>query len=191
MRTLFTPLQLNSLVQHYSEPFRVYHNLEHITVLFQLASAHGVRLTTAQQIAIWYHDAIYFASNSIENELRSAELMKDTLSQNSWISESTIDRAYNIILATKGHQSDDHETQTVLDLDLAGLGFDFDTYLFASHKVRAEFNHLSEEQWIKGRQVFLKSMLARDHIYYTPWGRDYYEKSARRNIEAELKMLTA
>src|SRR5574343_304672 len=124
MRTLLTPIQLHTVIEQYNQPFRVYHNLEHITILFQLAAAHGVRLSIPQQIAIWYHDAIYVASSMVENEVRSVEFMRDQLASNCWISNAIVDRAANIILATKRHISDDNETQVVLDLDLAGLGFD-------------------------------------------------------------------
>lgn len=185
MRTLFTPAQRVDLVRRYSEPFRVYHNLEHITVIFQLAAAHGVKLSIPQQIAIWFHDAVYFAGSSA-NEQASAELMKRVCLENSWIAKSWIDRAYSIILSTKNHQSADNETQTVIDLDLAGLGFDPETYYAAASQVRVEYSHFTELQWLKSRSFFLKELLNREHIFNTPWGRDFYEQKARRNMQTEL-----
>ena len=189
MRTALTPLQRHELVQRYNEPFRVYHNLEHITILFQLAAAHGLRLSIPQQLAIWYHDAIYFPNGGVENEQRSAELLRSHMESNCWISKALVDRAYKMILATKRHLSDDNETQVVLDLDLAGLGFDSESYYSAACKVRVEYNHLPDEVWNTNRAIFLKGMLDREYIFYTSWGRDFYEKQARRNMQAELNQL--
>lgn len=189
MRTILTPRQLSRLTDLYTEPFRVYHNLEHITILFQLASAHGVRLSVPQQLAIWYHDAIYIPMAGAESELKSANFMKSELQANCWLSNNLVERAYNMIIATKTHRSYDHETQIVLDLDLAGLGFDSETYYSNVCKIRTEYSHLSDDVWRSNRIIFLKNMLGRDHIFYTAWGRDYYEKTARRNMQTELDQL--
>lgn len=189
MKTILTLQQRAKLVKKYAEPHRHYHTLEHIATLFQLASAHGIKLSIPQQLAIWYHDAIYNI-NSTNNEQLSAEFFLSESSSNCWLSKTISDRTVNIILATKTHFSDIHEVQTVLDLDLAGLGFDWETYIgVAKDQVRLEYTYLNDNIWNINRKLFLRNMLKRNYIYYTPWARDSYERQARLNIERELKEL--
>lgn len=189
MRTILTSIQRDKLVSRYNEPHRFYHNLEHITVLFQLASAHGVRLSIPQQLAIWYHDAIY-EPGSVENEIKSAELLRTDCQSNCWLSEAIMYRAYDMVMATKRHLSSDNETQIILDLDLAGLGFDRASYEAATIKIHKEFEFRTGEPIPKDKRIlFLESLLSREYIFYTSWGRDFYERSARRNIQNEINDL--
>lgn len=182
MRPFLRPEHRNDLIDRYSESHRHYHNLEHITILFNLASAHGLRLTIPQQMAIWYHDCVYDPKRK-DNETQSCEVL---LKHHDTDPHGFLNRAICIIMDTKTHTSNDHESQTVLDLDLAGLGFDYETYQYTTSLIRKEYEHLSNEEWLAGRKLFLNNLLSRDHIFYTPWARDFYETKARRNIEREL-----
>jgi predicted metal-dependent HD superfamily phosphohydrolase len=189
MKTILTPSQRDNLVNQYNEPHRFYHNLEHITVLFQLASAHGVRLSIPQQLAIWYHDAIY-EPGSVENEIKSAELLRTDCQSNCWLSQSIVYRAYDMVMATKRHLSSDNETQIILDLDLASLGFDRNSYEDSTVKIQKEFEFRTGSPIPKEKRIlFLESLLSREYIFFTSWGRDFYERSARRNIQNELDIL--
>jgi predicted metal-dependent HD superfamily phosphohydrolase len=189
MKTLLNLAQCQDLVQRYSEPHRKYHKLEHIAIIFQLATAHGIKLSIPQQLAIWYHDAIYCVTTSLENEIRSAELMKQAIKPNCncWLSDQIVERASNIIIATKWHRSEDNETQVVLDLDLAMLGFDWDDYAFATDQIRQEYGERfnDDREWAKQRLIFVQRMLNRNKIYYTSWARDCYEEKAQQNLLKE------
>lgn len=190
MRTLLTPQQFNNLVARYSEPHRHYHTLAHITVMFQLAAGHGVRLSIPQQLAIWFHDAVYDPMDPGLNEIKSASLLNSICNENCWLSSAIVERAKSIVMATDGHLSDDHEAQTVIDLDLAGLGFDWATYKMSADNIAKEYCHMTSDRLIEGRRAFIEGMLGRPFIFYTPWGRDFYEHKARKNLETELKILT-
>ena len=186
MRPFLRPEHRENLTIRYTESHRHYHNLEHITILFNLASAHGIRLSIPQQLAIWYHDCVY-DPKSKNNEENSCQILLDHHENEPINNHGYLSRAINIIMDTKTHTSNDHESQTVLDLDLAGLGFDFESYQYATKQIRQEYQHLTYEEWVTGRKIFLNNLLSRKYIFHTPWARDFYETKARRNIERELK----
>lgn len=179
---------MNVVVARYNEPHRRYHNLFHITNLFQLAAAKGIPLSRAQQLAIWFHDVVYDPQETMNNEQRSAQLMNDLLKDH--LPDSILRRATNMILATKRHVSDDHETQIVLDLDLAGLGADHETYFYNKQQIREEYSYLSDESWINGRKIFITNMLNRKFIFETHWGRESFEDNARKNLMTDLQSLS-
>lgn len=185
--SLLSFAQKADLITRYSEPHRKYHNLAHITTLFELATTHQVALSPAQQLAIWYHDAIYSPLNSSDNEALSAQLLINHFqSHNSYQVRIAAQKAKEIILSTKLHESTDNETQVVLDLDLAGLGFEWDYYSMSAELIRDEYSYLSEEVFLSERRLFLQKMLRRPFIFYTNWGRQEYERQAQSNMEAEL-----
>lgn len=185
MKTLLTPETRQLLLKSYSEPHRHYHTLEHLIALFQLSSSIGVRLSTPQIMAIWYHDSIY-DPKSKTNEEDSCQLLIEHQMLLKTISSNELGRAIGIIMDTKGHTSDNHESQTVLDLDLTGLGSDWKTYSYTIELIRKEYEHLSDDNWIAGRKLFLQSILTRNYIFNTHWGRDIYEEKAQMNISKEL-----
>jgi predicted metal-dependent HD superfamily phosphohydrolase len=182
--------QKAELIGRYSEPNRKYHNLAHITTLFELATTHSLALSKAQQLAIWYHDSIYDIVNYSSNELASSQLLlKHFQGHHSYECRTAAYKAKDIILSTRHHESDDNETQVVLDLDLAGLGFEWDYYSKSADLIRDEFSCMSEEAFLSGRRLFIQKMLKRVFIFYTAWGRLHYEDQARANMEQELKKI--
>lgn len=183
MRITLRPEHRQELVKRYSEPHRHYHNLEHISMLFAAASGHGIRLSTPQMLAIFYHDAVYDPTRK-DNEEKSNELFLEHHA-GTLIKDYTI-RVSNMIFDTKFHRSDDHESQVILDLDLCGFGYDYSTFQYTTSLVRKEYSHLSDDVWLANRKLFLESLLNRKYIFNTHWGRDFYEIKARRNIEREL-----
>lgn len=188
MKTILRPEHRDELKQLYSQKNRHYHDLEHIAILFQLASAHGVRLSIPQQLAIWYHDCIYDATRN-DNEQLSCALLVKHHEDNVALNRGYVNRAINIIMDTKTHVGSDYESLAVIDLDLVGLGFDTASYKYATQQIRKEYMHLSDSEWRLGRIAFLNNLLKGEYIFYTNWARDFYEKQARRNIEQELATL--
>lgn len=186
MRLPIKPEHRIELNMRYNENHRAYHTMEHIALLFNLAAAHGIRLSVCQQLAIWYHDAIYDPTMK-DNEEQSNNLF--LRHHTGTLLPQYVNRVSNIILDTKTHIATNEESHDVLDLDLAGFGFDFDSYNFATQQIRKEYAHLPNEVWIANRKLFLTSLLNRDYIFHTHWAKDFYEIKARRNIEKDLKSL--
>lgn len=78
----------------------------------------------------------------------------------------------------------------MLDLDLAILGSSPEAYSAYVKNVKAEYTHyISEEVFDAGRAQFLRNFLMRDTLFFTPWGKDKFEKQARVNLESELAIL--
>lgn len=173
------------LIEQYSYSHRSYHDLSHITSMFEVATMHGLTLTDIQRLAIWYHDVVYFPTKK-NNELASVDYFR---LMNNDLANHIKEKVTTMILASALHKSNDEETQIFLDLDLHILGDDLDTYLDASTKIREEYHHLSNERWKIGRSRFLKEMLSRSFIFNTRLFRDCYEDQARFNITYEMNNL--
>lgn len=186
MRLPLKPEHRQQLSTLYNENHRAYHTMEHLAIMFNLASAHGLKLSVPQQIAIFYHDAIYDPTRK-DNEEQSNNLF--LRHHTGTLLPQYVERVSSIILDTKTHIASSYESCDVLDLDLAGFGFDFESYNYATQQVRLEYQHLSDEVWKANRILFLTSLLDRPHIFNTHWARDFYEIKARKNIEKDLKSL--
>jgi predicted metal-dependent HD superfamily phosphohydrolase len=55
--------------------------------------------------------------------------------------------------------------------------------------VRAEYRHVTDDEWRIGRAAVLEGFLERPAIYSTPTARDRWETRARANLTAELASL--
>ncbi len=94
------------------------------------------------------------------------------------------------IRATKDHHPDlasgNPASRLLIDADLFELGTD--RYAENGIDVRAEFAHVPEALWVRGRKKFLHTYLNRDKLFNTP-GQYELELKARDNMEAELVSL--
>ena len=57
-------------------------------------------------------------------------------------------------------------------------------------KVRAEYGHVSDDDFRAGRARVIESLLAAPALYRTPDGRRLWEDAARRNLSSELGTLS-
>src|SRR5215468_8669285 len=97
----------NSLVEHYSEKDRAYHNLSHIQSLLSLSESLSDKIQNrdALYFAVWFHDVIYDTKRS-DNEEKSAEFAAEALASLG-VPEQTNAIVQEMILATKHHRADD------------------------------------------------------------------------------------
>lgn len=195
---------LQDIFNRYTEPHRVYHNLEHISrMLLDAFDINENKLTKEQFFAILYHDAVY-NPNSDTNEEDSAIAFKQIYSQLEPYGEGTeteknlyydmkqhcISNVTYLILKTKYHtksQSVNEDSVVVLDSDLIGLADSYTNYLSTVDKIKKESN-LSDAQWKVLRIEFLKKMLTKNKIFYHKHGK-YFEAKARENMLNELMTL--
>lgn len=217
----FIALCLPTLVPLYSAPKRYYHNLDHINFcLGQLEWACGQKELKgasykAVETAIWFHDAIYnpYAQLVSKNysEVESADLfdrMVDQLDAGNkflWLNR-TANLIARLISITANHlgnplmwwdkdEDEDEElaAQLMLDIDLASLGIDYDSFSYNTNQVCKEYRtndvEYSEQhcQVIYGNAEFLKRLLAKPRIYYTQTFFDRYEQKARENLTQRIK----
>ncbi len=175
---------LLELTRRYSEPHRSYHNLPHVAKMLQSGAPLG--LSEEQVMAIWFHDAVYQPGSAF-NEKESAELAVECLGDAGWPRER-MDVVSQIILDTKSHTPTLDESRLVIDLDLETLAGSWAEYQGFGRRVRAEFSHVSEEEWAMGRGAWLSHMLAKEQLFWTEWGQPL-EIEARANLTRDLERL--
>lgn len=166
------------LTRLYLEPHRHYHSLEHIAHM--LHAGRDFPLDDVQTMAVWFHDAIY-DPRSKRNEEDSAELAGRMLRANGW-AETDVQRVERIVLDTKLHQPTVDGAAAVLDLDLMSLALPWPEFARNTERIRAEFSHVPEADFRAGRSNFFRGMLARERLFFTPFGQRL-EPLARANLQ--------
>jgi predicted metal-dependent HD superfamily phosphohydrolase len=179
------------LVTAYTKPDRHYHNLNHIHYFLAMLERFDDLLQDPISItlAAWFHDFIYDPQAS-DNEWQSAKAARKLLI-NIGVSNESIVRVPQLIVATQGHQVDpsDRDGCIFLDADLAILGTDPVRYQAYVRSIRHEYDWLSDSAYQTGRIQVLESFLQRDRLYYTDLLFNELESIARSNIQQEIGFL--
>ena len=176
----------SSLVSAYSSPNRYYHTLKHIHQIINTIDTLQVYTQDlpSVKLAAWFHDIVY-DTHAQDNEEKSADYAAKIL-ENLAIPVNNINTVHQLILNTKYHQSDDVNSQVLLDADLAILAAKPGEYQEYSQAIRQEYAWVSELEYITGRRQVLERFLQRERIYFTPLMFDSAEQSARCNLETEI-----
>jgi predicted metal-dependent HD superfamily phosphohydrolase len=171
------------IMQHYAEPHRHYHTLQHLEECLDLLSA--IQLLNQDraeiEIALWFHDAVYEPRRH-DNEVQSAKWAANVM-QSLGLEADVSLKIQALILATRHDvivQS--LSAQILVDVDLAILGAStarFDEY---ERQVRQEYEWVPEEDFHNARRHILNQFLARPWIYSTKYFQDRLEDSARANL---------
>jgi len=177
---------LLELTRRYTEPQRHYHGLPHIA--WMLDEARQVALSDEQVLAIWFHDAVYDPL-ARDNEEQSAALAVERLRAFGH-PEDSVRRVERIVLDTKTHIPSDAASALVIDLDLASLALPRAAFERNGAKIRAEYEAFDDLTFSAGRKAFMEAFLARERIYWTPWGAPL-EAAARENLRLDLALLDA
>jgi predicted metal-dependent HD superfamily phosphohydrolase len=179
------------IVALYSPSDRYYHNLDHIAAVLatvmELGSAAVNRRTLT--LAAWLHDVVY-DPRAGDNEERSADYARDLLGRLG-VAAPLIDETARLILLTKTHQSEPHDTDggILLDADLAILGTNAAAYDVYAAAIRREYAWVPEGQWRTGQARVLESFLQRPRIFTTATLFERAEVHARQNLRRERDKL--
>lgn len=187
---LLTQTLWQEIMVRYSEEWRIYHNLEHIGSLMEQATAFHFAFMEPESVmmAIFYHDIIY-APDGKNNESQSAALAGFRLGEMDFPAY-IIDHCAQHILATRDHlPSMNHDTNYMIDFDLAILGQQPEQYAWYTVKLRQEYQVIPDELFYEERKNILMGFLQRDRIYATDEYYQRYETQARANMERELDQL--
>ncbi|MDH6252951.1 putative metal-dependent HD superfamily phosphohydrolase [Chryseobacterium sp. H1D6B] len=174
----------------YTGKGRYYHNLEHLNNMFSELEAVKNQISDFNSLSfsIFYHDVIYDASSK-SNEEKSSDFAQVRL-QKLAIDTHSIEKVCNQILATKAHQkSNDHDTNYLLDTDLAVLGYGSHIYSAYTQNIRKEYSIYPDFLYKLGRKKVLQHFLAAESIFKTDYFKEKYEKQARENIRMEINLL--
>ena len=174
---------------HYMEPHRRYHTPVHIAHCLKqldLSKAH-MDNPDAVEMAIWFHDVIYDAK-ATDNEQQSADyfvrLCGDELSPDF---KSTVNQLIMVTIHRKHPVINDEKF--IVDIDLSSFGLPWERMFKDSEGVRNEFSHMSDEEFYPAQKIFLDSLLARKTFCFTEFFRERHEQMARDNIRRYLESL--
>ncbi len=182
-------VEFDAIAERYAEPHRAYHNLRHISAMFDLLAERPftVERPALLTLAIWYHDAVYDPRAS-NNEEASAALFSEFADRNS-LPRETVEWVCALIVATKHHSPDTNDQSVLVDLDIAILGAsaaEFDAYDSA---IRREYSHVPDVAYRDGRIRVLRSFLDRPQIFNTSVMQSF-EQPARANIARATERLS-
>ncbi len=189
---LFLDYHWEEVKGFYTEEKRYYHNLNHISHMLHFAENDQADLVDYDilQFAIWYHDIVYKATKS-NNEEKSAEFAQKQL-KTLQIDPKRVEICEKLIISTKKHEilnTQNQDNAYLLDWDLAILGTAWETYEAYTQKIRKEYAMFPNFMYKKGRKKVLQHFLERPQIYYTEKYHDLWEANARKNIQKELTLL--
>ena len=180
------------LLDRWAEPHRRYHTTQHlreVLAALDLLSA-GADVPVAVRCAAYWHDAVYDPT-AADNERRSAALASAALGRVG-LAPQVIREVSRLILLTTSHAPapDDEPGALLCDADLAVLAATAERYNAYAAGVRAEYAHLSDEAFRRGRAAVLAALLDRPQLFSTVEGRRRWESVARNNLHGELDQLT-
>lgn len=180
----------NEIAHNYNSAHRHYHTLTHLDNLLQdlFPFKNTFNNWDVVVFAIAYHDIVYDVKRN-DNELQSAEVARERLRQTS-LSEKSIQRCVDMIMATKTHAVIDEETNLFTDADLSILGADEPTYKVYATQIRKEFSIYPDTVYNSGRRNVLQHFLNMPRIFKSKAFYEKYEVNARRNLEQEFTRLT-
>ena len=178
------------LVAAYSGKKRHYHNLKHIEMMYSEFDRSNDLISDRDsfQFAIIYHDIIYNVTKN-DNEEKSGQLACERLIDMGY-PKNKIQVVQKMIQATKSHNiADNADTNLLVDIDMAVLGYDWEIYKLYAQNVRKEYSIYPDFMYKKGRREVLRYFLNMDKIYKTEKYQDLYETKARTNIQQEMNEL--
>jgi predicted metal-dependent HD superfamily phosphohydrolase len=180
------------VIEKYSEKHRAYHNLSHIKALLSQAEIYKEKFEDFEsiQLSIWFHDVIY-NPKKFDNESESAKIATEFLSK-LCVPKDKIEKIGAMISATAKHNSNglNSDGKLFLDLDLAILGQNRETYQNYSKAIRKEYSFVPWFFYKRSRRKILERFLEREILYFTKEIHKTYETQARLNLSNEIKELS-
>ena len=181
----------DALLAAYADPSRGYHDTRHLTEVLsrlgELADNGTPFDRTPVLLAAWFHDAVYDGERDAEE--RSATWAEDALPGHA--DPTLVTETARLVRLTETHRpaDDDANGCALSDADLGILAAPAGRYAEYLDAVRAEYSHLPDEVFTKGRRDVMTDLLAKPHLFHTAYGRAAWEDAARANVEAELARL--
>ena len=172
---------LLELTRRHLEPHRHYHTLERIAAM--LHEGRRFPLDQEQTLAIWFHDAL-LDPTSDQNHRRSARLAASRL-VDAGFEHDAVDRICRMVLDLRGSAPSSPQAAPVVDLDQMALAVPWPLFEHNTLLLRAEHDHLSDEQFMRQRLGWYERLLAREQLFFTAWGRTL-EAAARHNMQRAL-----
>lgn len=155
-----------------------YHNIDHITAMYQYLHDTNEPYNEALDWAILYHDVVY--DGHPDKEERSAKYFAEQALRS--MSTHFVSQVEELIMATKLHIVEKPHWSPIIRADLHALT-DLETARTNAELIKAESMKLygcSEEEWAKGTVDLIQGLCKRVH--------DNAEKHDRRHRNFHLKV---
>lgn len=172
------------LVEAYSTG-RGYHDLQHLTDVLDRIAELGGADNRELVLAAWFHDAVYDGAR--DDEERSAALAAASLAG----SGVDVDEVVRLVLVTVSHApaEGDLAGEMLSDADLGILAAPPARYAAYVSGVRADYEHLSDEEFRAGRLAVLSDLAERPELFRTAHARAHWDGAARANLAEEIAAL--
>ncbi len=142
------------LVARQDDPPRRYHTTRHLVEVLaevdRLTALTGVIAPPSLVLAVLFHDVVYDPTRD-DNERRSAGLARAVLG--GWVEAGVVDEVVRLVELTSDHAAapDDRPGALLVDADLWILSAPAPRYDRYLADVRAEYAHVSDHDWRRGR----------------------------------------
>ena len=179
----------DALLAAYADASRAYHDTRHLTeVLDRLDELGGIATELPVVLAAWFHDGVYDGEPGAEE--RSALWAEESLAAIG-LEPVLVAEVARLVRLTEHHRpaDDDPHGAALSDADLAILAAPLARYAEYTALVRSEYAHVPDDLFHRGRAAILRDLLAKPHLFHTPYARTHWEAPARANVEAELATL--
>ncbi len=182
----------DELIARWNEPHRRYHDevhLEDVLLALDHLAVRGERVAPTTLLAAWFHDAIYQGTATDEED--SAAFAMKSLQQHGLDTALTHQVGAAIVATKPQNGASSSQFAHLLDADLAIFGASERRYERYTAAVRAEYAHLPDHEFCRGRAEILQGYLGTTQIYRTTAARDLWESRARMNLEREFGLLVS
>jgi predicted metal-dependent HD superfamily phosphohydrolase len=194
------PLVRADLLRRMGAPWRGYHDLRHLAVLWarhrryaQTGPMRRPRIARLIAAAILFHDSVLEPGAS-DNEARSAMLWRRIGRRLRGFTPAEVAWVAGTILATRDHLNAPlpHGERGMarlwmLDLDLTPIGEEAGTFARNGRGLRAEARHLDDVAWAETQRAFLRRLHAAPRMLRHHRLHADFEPRARANIGRELQ----
>jgi predicted metal-dependent HD superfamily phosphohydrolase len=173
-----------AVITRLEEDHRRYHDIRHVVEMWQWHQKYGDGSIDPMIVASFclYHDAFY-DPKAENNEKLSADLWLEDATAH----EELIDTVRDAIVATADHFCW-HPNETVrwcLNLDLLRLGTPEEEFIQHGRDIRAEYQHVSNDEWLKCSSRWRCKVMSQATIFGFPQ-LEKFEVQARRNLANAL-----
>ncbi|HEY8294928.1 MAG TPA: DUF4031 domain-containing protein [Micrococcaceae bacterium] len=174
------------LLARWGEEHRHYHGRTHLLAVLESLDLLQPDPPRHVVLAAWFHDAVYDGVAGRDEE-RSAGLAVAALAQ-APVSTDEIAETARLVRLTASHRPEPRDADGALlcDADLSVLGrapAGYRRYLTA---VRADYAHVSDEDFAVGRAAVVRRLLSLDPLFHTSTARRLWLEAAERNLRGEL-----
>lgn len=160
---------VEEIEKRYSEEHRHYHTLEHINFMVNgVYDLFDKKVISDNDkdillVAAVFHDIIYKIGTT-DNEKQSADFLLNNVEFIDQFQQNDINKAYDIIMDTEKHDTDNELSKLFCDLDMSIISDStFAELLRYEKQIYLEFQKYPYNIYKKGRIKFLRSMLNSDY----------------------------